>query len=198
MKKMLKKMGLVALMMALTGNVVFAAIAEEAAPAPAPAAVEAPAPAEEKPSEPAAEKPAAEKPAAEKPAEEKPAEEKAPEEKPAEEKATEEKATEEKAAEEKPAEEKVVEEKPVEKKAAFTGTVTVKLVNDGQLYYGDTVTLKAVVKDANADYSIRWQIKKPGSDEWKTVSGETSKTYSFTVNENNAEYAYRAVLVVAD
>ena len=177
MKKMLKKMGLVALMMALTGNVVFAAIAEEAAPAPAPAAVEAPAPAEEKPSEPA-------------PA---PAEEKAPEAKPAEEK-----AAEEKAAEEKPAEEKVVEEKPVEKKAAFTGTVTVKLVNDGQLYYGDTVTLKAVVKDANADYSIRWQIKKPGSDEWKTVSGETSKTYSFTVNENNAEYAYRAVLVVAD
>ena len=177
MKKMLKKMGLVALMMALTGNVVFAAIAEEAAPAPAPAAVEAPAPAEEKPSEPA-------------PA---PAEEKAPEAKPAEEK-----PAEEKAAEEKPAEEKVVEEKPVEKKAAFTGTVTVKLVNDGQLYYGDTVTLKAVVKDANADYSIRWQIKKPGSDEWKTVSGETSKTYSFTVNENNAEYAYRAVLVVAD
>ena len=177
MKKMLKKMGLVALMMALTGNVVFAAIAEEAAPAPAPAAVEAPAPAEEKPSEPA-------------PA---PAEEKAPEAKPAEEK-----PAEEKAAEEKPAEEKVVEEKPVEKKAAFTGTVTVKLVNDGQLYYGDTVTLKAVVKDANADYSIRWQIKKPGSDEWKTVSGETSKTYSFTVNENNAEYAYRAVLVVAE
>ena len=182
MKKMLKKMGLVALMMALTGNVVFAAIAEEAAPAPAPAAVEAPAPAEEKPSEPA-------------PA---PAEEKAPEAKPAEEKPAEEKPAEEKAAEEKPAEEKVVEEKPVEKKAAFTGTVTVKLVNDGQLYYGDTVTLKAVVKDANADYSIRWQIKKPGSDEWKTVSGETSKTYSFTVNENNAEYAYRAVLVVAE
>ena len=192
MKKMLKKMGLVALMMALTGNVVFAAIAEEAAPAPAPAAVEAPAPAEEKPSEPAP-APVEEKPAEEKATEEKATEEKATEEKPAEEKAAEEKPTEEKATEE-----KVAEEKPVEEKVAFTGTVTVKLVNDGQLYYGDTVTLKAVVKGANADYTIRWQLKKPGSDEWKTISGETSKTYSFTVNEDNAEYAYRAVLVVAD
>ena len=80
---------------------------------------------------------------------------------------------------------------------SFTGTVTVKLDNDGDIFLGDKVTLRAEVRDANADYEIRWDYSK-GGDDWKTISGETSKTYSFTVTEENAEYAYRAVLVVAE
>ena len=202
MKKMLKKMGLAVLMMALTGNVVMAAIAEEETPAPAPVTAEAPAPVEEKPSEPA---PA---PAEEKPTEEatveatveatiEPAAEATVE--PTEEATAEptveptEEATVEPTAE--PAEEATAEPTPF----AFTGKVSVKLRNEGDIYFGDTVTLRAVVSDANADYEIRWEVNKTGRDsDWKVISGETSKTYSFTVTEENAEYAYRAVLVVAE
>ena len=214
MKKMLKKMGLVVLMMALTGNVVVAAIAEEETPAPAPVVVEAPAPveqapapaAEEKASEPtpapapeapAPEAPAPEAPAPEAPAPEAPAPEAPAPEAPAAETSTE--PTEAPAAEatEAPAEEPTAEPTAEPTPFAFTGTVTVKLDNDGDIFLGDKVTLRVEVRDANADYEIRWEYSK-GGDDWKTISGETSKTYSFTVTEENAEYAYRAVLVVAE
>ena len=194
MKKMLKKMGLAVLMMALTGNVVMAAIAEEETPAPAPVTAEAPAPVEEKPSEPA--------PA---PAEEKPTEEATVEAtveatiEPAAEATVEptEEATAEPTVE--PTEEATVEPTAEPTPFAFTGKVSVKLKNEGDIYFGDTVTLRAVVSDANADYEIRWEVNKTGRDsDWKVISGETSKTYSFTVTEENAEYAYRAVLVVAE
>ena len=199
MKKMLKKMGLVVLMMALTGNVVVAAIAEEETPAPAPVVVEAPAPVEQAPA-PAAEEKASEPtpaPAPEAPAPEAPAPEAPAPEAPAAETSTE--PTEAPAAEatEAPAEEPTAEPTAEPTPFAFTGTVTVKLDNDGDIFLGDKVTLRAEVRDANADYEIRWEYSK-GGDDWKTISGETSKTYSFTVTEENAEYAYRAVLVVAE
>ena len=199
MKKMLKKMGLVVLMMALTGNVVVAAIAEEETPAPAPVVVEAPAPVEQAPA-PAAEEKASEPtpaPAPEAPAPEAPAPEAPAPEAPAADTSTE--PTEAPAAEatEAPAEEPTAEPTAEPTPFAFTGTVTVKLDNDGDIFLGDKVTLRAEVRDANADYEIRWEYSK-GGDDWKTISGETSKTYSFTVTEENAEYAYRAVLVVAE
>lgn len=194
MKKMLKKMGLAVLMMALTGNVVMAAIAEEETPAPAPVTVEAPAPVEEKPSEPAP-APAEEKPTAEATVEAtvEPAAEATAE--PTEEATVEPTVEPTEEATVEPTAEATAEPTPF----AFTGKVSVKLKNEGDIYFGDTVTLRAVVSDANADYEIRWEVNKTGRDsDWKVISGETSKTYSFTVTEENAEYAYRAVLVVAE
>ena len=81
---------------------------------------------------------------------------------------------------------------------AFTGTVVVRLENDGEIFFGDTVTLRAEVRDANADYQIRWERSRDGGDSWEIISGETAGTYSFVVTRENAEYAYRAVLIVAD
>ena len=96
---------------------------------------------------------------------------------------------------EEPTVEPTVEPTPV----AFTGEVEVKLENDGEIYFGDTVKLRADVRNANADYSIRWEVNREGSgDNWETIKGETSSTYSFVVTEENAGYAYRAVLVVAE
>ncbi len=88
---------------------------------------------------------------------------------------------------------------PTVEPAPFTGEVEVKLENDGEIFFGDTVTLRAVVSEANADYAICWEVNKAGcGDSWETLSGETGSTYSFEVTEENAAYAYRAVLVVAE
>lgn len=81
----------------------------------------------------------------------------------------------------------------------FTGEVDVRLENDGEIFFGDTVTLCAVVRNANADYTISWEVDKTGSgNSWETLSNENDTTYSFEVTEENAAYAYRAVLVVAE
>lgn len=88
---------------------------------------------------------------------------------------------------------------PTQKPVAFTGEVEVKLESDGDIYFGDTVTLQAVVKNANAPYEIRWEFNKDGSEDgWKTIQNETKATYSFKVTEENAGYMYRVVLVVAE
>ena len=82
---------------------------------------------------------------------------------------------------------------------AFTGVVKVKLETEGDLFFGDTVTLRADVRDANAEYAIRWEMKSEEPDaEWEVIPGETAETYSFAITEENADYAYRAVLVVAE
>lgn len=84
-------------------------------------------------------------------------------------------------------------ELPEDMPVAFTGKISVSMQFDGEeLYYGDTVTLRANVKDANLPYSIRWESGV--NDQWNTIGSGSS--YSFTVNEQNAVLAYRAVLVV--
>ncbi len=81
----------------------------------------------------------------------------------------------------------------------FTGEVDVCLENNGEIFFGDIVTLRAVVCNANADYTISWEVDKTGSgSSWEALSGETDTTYSFEVTEENAAYAYRAVLAVAE
>lgn len=84
-------------------------------------------------------------------------------------------------------------ELPEDKDVDFTGTISVSIRFEGEeLYYGDTVTLHASVKDANLDYSIRWEAKENGS--WNKVG--SGADYSFAVTEQNAGLSYRAVLVV--
>ena len=58
------------------------------------------------------------------------------------------------------------------------------------------VVLLAVVVDANAKYTISWEVCKDGLN-WEVLE-ENADHYSFVVNEVNAVYSYRAVLNVAE
>ena len=78
----------------------------------------------------------------------------------------------------------------------FTGKVGVRMLNTGDIYLGDTVVLMAVVLDANAEYTISWEVCKDGLN-WEVLE-ENADHYSFVVNEVNAVYSYRAVLNVAE
>lgn len=78
----------------------------------------------------------------------------------------------------------------------FTGRVGVRMLNTGDIYLGDTVVLLAVVVDANAEYTISWEVCKDGLN-WEAVAWGM-ESYSFVVTEENAGYAYRAVLTVAE
>ena len=78
----------------------------------------------------------------------------------------------------------------------FTGRVGVRMLNTGDIYLGDTVVLLAVVVDANAEYTISWEVCRDGLN-WETVQ-ENMDHYTFVVTEENAGYAYRAVLTVAE
>ena len=81
---------------------------------------------------------------------------------------------------------------------AFAAQVKVELKNDGLLYEGDTVTLVAVVENANADYTVRWEYYDVAASEeakaeiWTALF--TGKEYSFTLDKENALLTYRAVV----
>ena len=64
-------------------------------------------------------------------------------------------------------------------------------MGSSELHYGDKVTLKAIVTNANVKYSIRWEAKING--EWKKLA--TGEKYEFIVKKENAELSYRAVAV---
>lgn len=86
-------------------------------------------------------------------------------------------------------------EAPNEAEAPFEASVRIKLQNEGDIYFGDTVTLRALV-EANADYTVAWEVfndeAEPGEDPW--VELETGETYTFIVDEENAGLIYRAVV----
>ena len=105
---------------------------------------------------------------------------------PATEPATE--STEEPAAEEPASEEPAAEPTPV----AFAGTVTVRLENTGDIYFGDVITLRAEIKDANLPYTIRWEANDGNG--WKAIPDENGEKYEFEVDEENATWEYRVVL----
>lgn len=93
-------------------------------------------------------------------------------------------------------EEPAEEPAPEETEFVFTGRVGVRMLNTGDIYLGDTVVLQAVVVDANAEYTISWEVCKDGLN-WEAVAWGM-ESYSFVVTEENAGYAYRAVLTVAE
>ena len=85
---------------------------------------------------------------------------------------------------------------PEETEFVFTGKVGVRMLNTGDIYLGDTVVLQAVVVDANAEYTISWEVCKDGLN-WEAVAWGMN-SYSFVVTRENAGYEYRAVLTVAE
>ena len=127
------------------------------------------------------EEPVAEEPVVEEPVVEEPV---------AEEPVVEEPVVEEPVAEEPAFEEPVVEELVVEEPQI---TVDLHLDNEGTLYYGDTVKLSADIEGAEGvPYSIIWQYDDGFG--WKEIGGNSAK-FEFVLDEANAAYDYRVVVV---
>ena len=87
----------------------------------------------------------------------------------------------------------------------FTAKVRIELQNKGQLYFGDKVTLRAIVEKASAKYTVVWEYYnvdadvKKGENPWVAV--EKGDKYVFTASEKNVSLTYRVVVngvVVSD
>lgn len=114
---------------------------------------------------------------------------------PAEEEAAEEaEETEEIEETEASAEEEIIEEAVEEE---FSAELEIMIAGEAdELFYGDAVTLEAVVFGANMEYVIRWEAA--GEDgEWFAVA-EGSNVYEFVLTEETAAMQYRAVLVAVE
>ena len=144
-----------------------------------------------------AEEPAAEEEIiAEEPAEEAISEEPVTEEV-SEEEVTEEEITEEPAIEEEATEEEATEEEVTTEEQIIEvpeGSIRIRLLNQGQLYYGDSVTLVAVIENVDCEYNIVWQVLD--GSEWKDVAHGAQ--YTFTLTEANANLQYRVVLTTIE
>ena len=113
----------------------------------------------------------------------------------AEETSTDEAVSDETVADNEIADEAASDEVPAEESApiCFEGSVEIVMEND-EVWLGDVVVLKAIIDNPNgAAYSLQWQVDDGAG--WKDLSGETSDSLSFTVTEQNAEYAYRVVVI---
>lgn len=75
------------------------------------------------------------------------------------------------------------------------GTVRIVLLNDGPLYYGDEVALKADVDNVEDEHTLTWQVKVD-VDKWENVA--TGKVYRFTLTPENASLEYRVIVNVAE
>ena len=82
----------------------------------------------------------------------------------------------------------------------FTGSVTVELQSKGDVFEGDTVVFKAIVKGDKSLVTIHWQklVKNDQTNEkeWKNIA--TGEKLSLEANEANAGEKYRVVLLDAD
>lgn len=98
-----------------------------------------------------------------------------------------------------PAEETAAPEAPPAPVDKFANAkINISLVNKDELYYGDTVTLRAKVSgvEEGGAYSIQWQADY--GEGWENIGGATGENYRFTVNAENASLPYRAVMICND
>ena len=79
-------------------------------------------------------------------------------------------------------------------KEAFKGRVRVELKENLPIYYGDEVTMQAIVTKANMSCKVLWQTYDAINREWKTV--HTGDEYAITVTKENADENYHVVLEV--
>lgn len=102
--------------------------------------------------------------------------------------------TEEEIVEEVEETEEIIEEAAEEE---FSAELEIMIAGEAdELFYGDAVTLEAVVFGANMEYVVRWEAA--GEDgEWFAVA-EGSNVYEFVLTEETAAMQYRAVLVAVE
>lgn len=98
--------------------------------------------------------------------------------------------------EDEPVVDEPVVDEPITDDEPFTATVVIKLENEGDIYFGDLVTLRAEV-EAGGDYTVVWEYLEENpedEDEPIWVALDEGDTYKFIVNEENALLTYRAVV----
>lgn len=76
---------------------------------------------------------------------------------------------------------------PVEEKAA----VKVRILNKGDLYYGDTIKLQAMVKNVADGYTLQWQ--QNNGNGWEDIPDATESVYEFIITEESAT-DYRVIV----
>lgn len=87
--------------------------------------------------------------------------------------------------------------------APFTAFASICLCGDGELYYGDTVTLRADVKCSDdRPCTLDWQVYRedsadPLNSAWVSL-GCSSETYTFTLTETNATLSYRVAVTFSE
>lgn len=101
-----------------------------------------------------------------------------------------------------PVEVVVPEETPAEEAVAEVAAdpfqnarISISLLNDGELYYGDVAKLWAQVSgvEENGSYRIQWQTDDGNG--WVDIPGATGPSYNFSLNGSNATRPYRAVMI---
>ena len=85
---------------------------------------------------------------------------------------------------------------PTQAPVPFAADAKIALVTGGDLFFGDAVTLRAVVENATAEYALRWEVNA-GSG-WQALENETEHDYTYTVTEENVTFAYRVVLAAQE
>lgn len=87
--------------------------------------------------------------------------------------------------------EEIIETENEDEPVKFTGKAFISVENNGILYYGDRIILKANVEGANMDYSIIWEASEDG-EKWERVG--TGEWYAFDLTAENASRQYRIIL----
>ena len=93
-------------------------------------------------------------------------------------------------------------QEPVIESVPFSARIRAMLKNDGAIYFGDKVSLVAVVMGATDEYDIRWDYYKEDADvehgENPWVPCGDGELYSFIADKDNTGVTYRTVVVSGD
>ena len=74
-------------------------------------------------------------------------------------------------------------------------TVTIRCLNGSHAQVGDTITLVAEVSGADGvAYTMQWQYSNGG--EWHDVGGANGSSYSYTLDEQNANDTWRMAISI--
>lgn len=79
----------------------------------------------------------------------------------------------------------------------FEGDVSIQMITpdgDGEVYYGDVVSLVATMSGVEGPYTVVWERWNDGM--WESV-GQGDR-YSFQVTESSAPCDYRAMVVMGE
>ncbi len=80
----------------------------------------------------------------------------------------------------------------------FTGRLYAEIANQNEIALGDTVALRAVVSDANMEYTVAWESFEINGEKKVWVPVCDRAEFSFTATESTAGYYFRAHVVAED
>lgn len=78
----------------------------------------------------------------------------------------------------------------------FSGSADIELKNEGNVRYGDEITLQAKVQDTDLSYRLVWEANDDDDRGWYTIG--SGSEYSFTVTPENVRRQFRVVMFAVD